>query len=197
MESIAPVVEAAVPGAGPVSAPGGLAKRLSELQLLNSRDLRTEWRRLFRSNPPNLSRDLLVRAIAYRVQELAQNGLPKSTARKLIRLAAEFGRDGQISADTRPQIKPGARLVREWRGRTHSVTVTENGFTYAGKSYSSLTRIAQEITGAHWSGPRFFGLVKRSTESRAKTSSAVRESSRTRSKPDHHQLAMEGCHGHS
>ena len=63
MESIAPIVEAAVPGAGPVSAPGGLAKRLSELQLLNSRDLRTEWRRLFRSNPPNLSRDLLVRAI--------------------------------------------------------------------------------------------------------------------------------------
>ena len=132
-----------------------------------------------------------MRAIAYRVQELAQSGLPKSTARKLTTLAAEFGRDGQISVDPRPQIKPGARLVREWRGRTHSVTVTENGFTYAGKSYSSLTRIAQEITGAHWSGPRFFGLVKRSTESRA----TVRESSRTRSKPDHHQLAMEGCHG--
>ena len=195
MESIAPVVEAAVPGAGPVSAPGGLAKRLSELQLLNSRDLRTEWRRLFRSNPPNLSRDLLVRAIAYRVQELAQNGLPKSTARKLTTLAAEFGRDGQISVDLRPQIKPGARLVREWRGRTHSVTVTRDGFTYAGKSYSSLTRIAQEITGAHWSGPRFFGLLKRFTESRPTTSSAVRESLRTRSKPDRHQLAVEGCRG--
>lgn len=122
MESEAPIVETAEPGASSASAPGGLAKRLSELQLLNSRDLRTEWRRLLRGNPPNLSRDLLVRAIAYRVQELAQGGLPKSTVRKLSTLAAEFGRDGQISADPRPQIKPGARLVREWRGRTHVVT---------------------------------------------------------------------------
>ncbi len=73
--------------------------------------------------------------------------------------------------------------------------MTEIGFTYAGKSYSSLTRIAQEITGAHWSGPRFFGLVKRSTESRDTMSSAVRESSRTRYKPDRRQLALEGCHG--
>jgi hypothetical protein len=147
---------------------GGLSRRLSELQQLSSRDLRTEWRRLFRSNPPNLSRDLLVRAIAYRVQELAHGGLSKATARKLATLAAEFGRDGQISADARPQIKPGARLVREWRGRTHVVTVMENGFTYGGNPYPSLTRIALEITGAHWSGPRFFGLVKRPAESGAR-----------------------------
>ena len=122
-------------------------------------------------------------------------GCRGSSARKLSTLAAEFGRDGQISADTRPQIKLGARLVREWRGHTHSVTVTRDGFTYAGKSYSSLTRVAQEITGAHWSGPRFFGLVKRFTESRPTTSSAVRERSRRRSKPDRHQLAVEGCLG--
>src|SRR5215203_3622133 len=125
MESEAPTVEFAEPGAGSASRQGGLAKRLSELQRLNSRDLRTEWRRLFRSNPPNLSRDLLVRAIAYRVQEMAHGGLPKATLRKLATLAAEFGRDGQISADARPQIKPGSRLVREWRSRTHVVTVTE------------------------------------------------------------------------
>jgi hypothetical protein len=65
------------------------------------------------------------RAVAYRVQELAHGGLPKAMARKLTTLAAEFGRDGQISVDATPQIKPGARLVREWRGRTHVVSVTE------------------------------------------------------------------------
>ena len=58
-------------------------------------------------------------------------------------------------------LKPGARLVREWRGRTHTVTVTEEGFEYAGANYSSLTTIAKKITGAHWSGPRFFGLLGR------------------------------------
>src|SRR5215203_1106780 len=164
MESEAPTVEFAEPGAGSASRQGGLAKRLSELQRLNSRDLRTEWRRLFRSNPPNLSRDLLVRAIAYRVQELAQNGLPKATARKLATFGTEFARDGQISVEARPQVKPGARLIREWRGRTHVVTVTDEGFAYGGSTYPSLTSIAQEITGAHWSGPRFFGLVKRSVD---------------------------------
>ncbi len=161
MESIAAHLGAAESGV--------LSKRLSELQQLNSRDLRTEWRRLFRSNPPNLSRDLLVRAVAYRVQELAHGGLAKATARKLATLAAEFGRDGQISVDATPQIKPGARLVREWRGRTHVVTVTEDGFIYAGESYPSLTSIAQKITGAHWSGPRFFGMAKRAAEARDKS----------------------------
>jgi hypothetical protein len=151
--------------ASPAAAAGSLSQRLSELQLLSSRDLRTEWRRLLRSNPPNLSRDLLVRALAYRVQELAHGGLPRATVRKLATLAAELGRDGPISAEARPRIKPGARLVREWRGRTHVVTATEDGFAYAGKAYPSLTGIAWAITGAHWSGPRFFGLVKRPAES--------------------------------
>jgi len=178
MESTTTVEAAADDGAASVNAQGGLSERLLQLQQLNSRDLRMEWRRLFRSNPPSLSRDLLVRATAYRVQELAHGGLPKATARKLATLAAEFGRDGQISADARPQIKPGARLVREWRGRTHVVTVTEEGFTYGGNPYPSLTRIAQEITGAHWSGPRFFGLVKRPAESSARN-----------------PLPLEACHG--
>jgi len=150
---------------GPADAQGLLSMRLSELQALSSRDLRTEWRRLLRTNPPSLSRDLLVRALAYRVQELAHGGLPKATSRKLATLAAELGGDGPISTEARAPIKPGARLVREWRGRTHVVTVTEDGFAYAGKAYPSLTGIAWAITGARWSGPRFFGLVKRPIES--------------------------------
>jgi|1186.fasta_scaffold601843_2 hypothetical protein len=161
MRTSSRVEPAAAGGGGEASANSGMAQRLSELQQLNSRDLRTEWRRLLRSNPPNLSRDLLVRAIAYRVQELAHGGLPNATARKLANLGTEFARDGQISVEARPQIKPGARLVREWRGRTHVVTVTDEGFSYGSRTYPSLTSIAQEITGAHWSGPRFFGLVRR------------------------------------
>jgi hypothetical protein len=155
--------------AGPADAQGGLSKRLSQLQQLNSRDLRTEWRRLLRTNPPSLSRDLLVRALAYRVQELAHGGLPKVTARKLATLADELGREGPITSEARPQIKPGARLIREWRGRTHVVTATQDGFAYAGKAYPSLTGLAWAITGARWSGPRFFGLIKRPAEGGAKT----------------------------
>jgi hypothetical protein len=64
----------------------------------------------------------------------------------------------RVGATPSLSLKPGARLVREWRGRTHTVTVTEDGFEYAGTSYPSLTRIANKITGGHWSGPRFFGL---------------------------------------
>ena len=66
--------------------------------------------------------------------------------------------NGSIEPDDGPNLRPGARLVREWRGRTHTIQVTEDGFEYDGKPYSSLSKIAHAITGAHWSGPRFFGL---------------------------------------
>ena len=71
---------------------------------------------------------------------------------------------GHVCPSPSLNLKPGARLIREWRGRTHNVTVTEDGFEYAGTSYSSLSRIARMITGAKWSGPRFFGLNRRSPD---------------------------------
>lgn len=123
-------------------------------------DLRCEWRRLYRSEPPRISRDLLLRGIAYRRQELEHGGLSKTTRRKLKTLAKMVRATGRVAPDSGVCLKPGARLVREWRGRTHTVTVTEDGFDYAGTSYPSLTRIAKKITGAHWSGPRFFGLLR-------------------------------------
>ncbi len=135
-----------------------LSRKISALTDLTAQQLRTEWRRLCRSHPPRLSRDLLVRTIAYRMQELAQGGLSKATQRKLVVLTKELQTNGIIVADPNPRIRPGSRLVREWRGRTHTVVVIEDGFEYAGKTYSSLSKIAQAITGAHWSGPRFFGL---------------------------------------
>jgi Protein of unknown function (DUF2924) len=144
-----------------------LTRQLAALQQLSLTELRAEWRRLFRTQPPTLSRDLVVRAIAYRLQELAHGGLARATARKLATLAEALKDDGEIRIDPGPQIKPGARLVREWRGRTHTVTVTEEGFDYAGRNYPSLTKIARAITGAHWSGPRFFGLKRSAREAAA------------------------------
>jgi len=123
-------------------------------------ELRGEWRRLYHSEPPRLSRDLLVRGISYRIQELEHGGLGKATRRKLKTLARMFRTEGRVAPDPGLSLKPGARLVREWHGRTHAVTVTEDGFEYAGASYPSLTKVAKAITGAHWSGPRFFGLVR-------------------------------------
>jgi hypothetical protein len=91
--------------------------------------------------------------------------LGKTTRRKLKTLAKMFRTTGRVAADPGLALKPGARLVREWHGRTHTVTVTEDGFEFAGTSHSSLTKIAKKITGAHWSGPRFFGLVRTGTSS--------------------------------
>ena len=102
----------------------------------------------------------MMRAIAYRIQEIAFGGLSKATLRRLATLAAEFESDGRIATPVKPRIKPGARLVREWHGRTHAVVVTEDGFEFEGKLHRSLTSIARKITGAGWSGPRFFGLAK-------------------------------------
>jgi DUF2924 family protein len=123
-------------------------------------ELRQEWRRLYHCEPPRLSRDLLMRVISYRLQEIQHGGLSKSTRRKLKTLAKMFRTEGRVAPDPGLSLKPGARLVREWHGRTHTVTVMEDGFDYAGVTYPSLTKIAKKITGAHWSGPRFFGLVR-------------------------------------
>jgi hypothetical protein len=142
-------------------APGSdVADRLARLETLDLSAMRQDWRRLYRAEPPRLSRDLMMRALAYRIQEIVLGGLSKATLRRLAALAAEFESDGRIATPAQSRIKPGARLVREWHGRTHAVGVTEEGFEFEGKLYRSLTGIAREITGAGWSGPRFFGLAR-------------------------------------
>jgi hypothetical protein len=135
-----------------------IERELDRIRSLGLEELRGEWRRLYRSEPPRISRDLLVLALGYRVQEIEHGGLGKSTRRKLQTIAKALRTTGRIGPISGLSLKPGARLVREWHGRTHTVTVTEDGFEYAGTSYPSLTKIAKKITDAHWSGPRFFGL---------------------------------------
>lgn len=124
--------------------------------------LRSEWRRLYRSSPHcRVSRDLLVLAIAWRHQELASSARVTPTIRRLKKLAEVLEADGQLGEGRRVRLHPGARLLREWRGVTHTVTVVEDGFEWEGKRYGSLSVIAGAITGTHWSGPRFFGLRNR------------------------------------
>ena len=165
----------AAPGERPPSAaPAGssleassLRMRLDRLQDLDGAALRDEWRRLCRSEPPRISRDLLMRSIGYRLQELEFGGLPKWARQSLAGATAGAGpRDKAEPRDkappaSEPRLKPGARLVREWRGRTHTVMVLDEGFEFEGRRYRSMTQVAREITGAHWSGPRFFGLADR------------------------------------
>ena len=128
-------------------------------------ELHDEWRRLHKSEPPKISRDLLAIGIAYRRQEIEHGGLGKATLRKLQTLAKTLRDTGRVGPVPGLALKPGARLIRKWHGRTHTVTVTEDGFEYGGTSYSSLTKIARTITGARWSGPRFFGLGAKSRPS--------------------------------
>jgi hypothetical protein len=91
-------------------------------------------------------------------------GSARRPRRKLQTMAKTLRTTGRVGPAPSLSLKPGARLVREWSGRTHTVTVTEDGFEYAGTNYPSLTKIAKKITGAHWSGPRFFGLLAAKVE---------------------------------
>jgi DUF2924 family protein len=132
---------------------------INRLRSLALEELRGEWRRLYATEPPQISRDLLILGLGYRLQEIDQGGLGRATRRKLKTIAKNLQKTGRVGPTPSLALKPGARLVREWRGRTHIVTATDDGFEYAGTNYPSLTKIARKITGAHWSGPRFFGLL--------------------------------------
>jgi Protein of unknown function (DUF2924) len=138
-----------------------IAEELARLSTATIFELRGEWRRLHRAAPPmRLSRDLLMRAITYKLQERPLGGLSKSILGKLERLTHDSGASDAHKPVPPISWKAGTRLVREWRGVTHTVLVQAQGFEWNGRRYRSLTIIAQKITGAHWSGPRFFGLRK-------------------------------------
>jgi Protein of unknown function (DUF2924) len=136
-----------------------VAKALARLSELTIFELRGEWRRLHRMPPPmRLSRDLLVRGITYKLQERAYGGLSIATARKLERASAgPLGR-GAVKPAPPIALRPGTRLVREWHGVTHTALIHADGIEWRGQRYRSLSVVARKITGARWSGPRFFGL---------------------------------------
>src|SRR6516164_7499008 len=103
---------------------------------------------------------MIIRGLADQLQQRVHGGPSRALQRRLQTLATDFER-GARSFDPSIVLKTGATLVRQWRGHTHTVLVREDGFEYDGQHYRSLTVIAEKITGAHWSGPRFFGLTRR------------------------------------
>jgi hypothetical protein len=140
-------------------------REITALEDRSTQELRRAWRTLHYTGPPlGLSRDLMIRGLADELQQRAHGGQSRALQRRLRILAADFEK-GAHSFDPGKVLKTGATLVRQWRGRTHTVLVGNHGFEYEGQRYRSLTVIAEQITGAHWSGPRFFGVSKRARAS--------------------------------
>jgi hypothetical protein len=155
------LIESTATGTGPGAATraNAVALRLQALESMDYAALRREWRRLYRAHPPNrVARSLLMLGVAWKIQEQAYGGLDAATRRRLADLTKTMERDGDVTRNRIARLKPGAKLIREWRGETHTVTVTEDGFEWKGRQWRSLSAIAREISGGHWSGPRFFGL---------------------------------------
>ena len=136
---------------------------IAHLRALGLEELRARWRSVFsRKAPPHLSRHLLFRIIAYRIQEDRFGGLKPETRRLLDQLATASETGGNAKAASalrqRDTLRPGTVLVREWKGKRQHVMVQANGFSWNGKEFGSLSEVANAITGTRWSGPRFFGL---------------------------------------
>ena len=142
-----------------------IPERIALLKLSSIVELKQQWRALYNSKPPlRISRKLLIRAVAYRIQEQVCGGLKSSTRRLLIRIAND-ARSGQPLKFVPDAPAPaGTVLMREWRGVTHEVRVLDRGVLYKRRRYRSLTEVAKVITGAHWNGPQFFGLRRKRRE---------------------------------
>ena len=133
---------------------------LARLTELPSEDLKIEWAHRHGVPAPNLSPGLLRLGIAYKLQEQKLGGISRST-RSVLRQVPALAKEGGKAQPIARKLTPGTRLVRDWGGAGHTVTVLEQGFEYDGKHWKSLTAIAKAITGGHWNGPLFFGLTKR------------------------------------
>jgi hypothetical protein len=146
--------------------PDDLDQQIGSLEGLNLDDLRLRWQATFgRGAPIHLSRHLLLRLCAYRLQAGAHGDLSSST----VQLLDRFGRGTPTGCKPAPshadvngwgRLRPGTVLVREHAEANHHVTVVADGYCWNGKIYSSLSQVASAITGTKWNGPRFFGLSR-------------------------------------
>ena len=144
--------------------------RLAALPTMSMPDLQRLWRDLHGTEPPRSNRKFLESRLAYRIQELAYGGLKPETKARLAVLADELGDSSTAGSSRRSaggeqRLLSGTRLLREWQGVEHAVTVTDTGFEWQGRPYGSLSSVARSITSTRWNGPLFFGL--RSTKGRA------------------------------
>lgn len=134
--------------------------RVAVLKTTPTPELKKQWRELFGKEPPPYNRRFLESRLAYRIQELAYGGLRKETIQRLEALGEELDGGNVVKRRTRVDDRPiaGTRLIREWQGVEHCVTVLHDGYEYAGRPYKSLSAVARAITGTRWNGWVFFGL---------------------------------------
>jgi hypothetical protein len=137
--------------------------RLAELKTLPFAKLKQQWRDLFDTEPPMYNRRNLEDRLAYRIQELAYGGLKPETLRRLRDLGEQFDGGDPVRRKRPASDRPiaGTRLIREYQGIEHCVTVRDQDFEYQGRPYKSLSAIARAITGTRWNGLLFFGLKSR------------------------------------
>jgi hypothetical protein len=135
--------------------------KVAVLKTARTIDLKQQWRELFGTEPPPYNRRILESRLAYRIQELAYGGLKPETLERLAAIAEDLdGGDPDRRRRRAAQDRPiaGTRLIREWRGVEHCVTVRDEDFEYQGRPYKSLSAVARAITGTRWNGLIFFGL---------------------------------------
>jgi hypothetical protein len=136
-----------------------IARELAQLAQSPVAVLRARWRSEFRCESPSaFGPDLMRRSLAYKLQEDAYGKLSVATQRELDRLTAILEKNPTARPVLPRRIKPGSVLVRDWKGKSHRVTVLARGFEYEARPYGNLSEIARLITGTRWNGPRFFGL---------------------------------------
>lgn len=136
-----------------------VGSQLKAIRQMPPESLRALWHSAFGTHAPGwMHKGFLVQALSYRLQEKIYGGLSAAQRRRLAAYADEVRRTGHVAIDTGLKIKPGTRIVRQWRGDTYVVTALDTDFEFRGKRYESLSEIARTITGTRWSGPAFFGL---------------------------------------
>jgi hypothetical protein len=136
--------------------------RLAALKTMPMPELKAQWRALFETEPPQFNRRALENRLGYKMQELAHGGLKPETIRRLAILGEQYDSDNIATRRIRHDAKPvsGTRLVREYRGVEHTVTVLADGYEWQGRPYGSLSAIARAITGTRWNGLVFFGIKR-------------------------------------
>ncbi len=151
--SAAPVMIATIP-------PADVLGRVAVLQSATTPELKQQWRALFGVEPPPYNRRFLQSRLAYRIQELAYGGLKPETVQRLEALGEQLDGGNVVLRRLRQDDRPiaGTRLLREYQGVEHTVTVLADGYEWQGRPYRSLSAIARAITGTRWNGWTFFGL---------------------------------------
>ncbi|MEM8976340.1 MAG: DUF2924 domain-containing protein [Pseudomonadota bacterium] len=148
-----------------------LAEKLKAIEHLSHEELKARWRKDHGVNPPKgVRRGILMRSAAWHLQAKSRGGLSRSAKTFVRQSIAQLRSEGPDSEDSddrsgivrrvrvRKAVTPGSRLIREWNGKTYAVDATDEGFLFEGQVFRSLSAVARHITGARWSGPRFFGL---------------------------------------